>query len=143
MSQAPPRGPMKPTQKSRVRDFMILKPVIFTPDMDLLEAARVLTDRQISGAPVVDEKGTLVGVLTERDFLKAALVAGYHDERGGRVRDYMSREVQAVSVDDTLLDVATRFVNSKHRRFPVMEDNRVVGLVTRRDVLKAVLDSAS
>jgi CBS domain-containing protein len=63
--------------------------------------------------------------------------------RDGAIRHYMSREVQAVSVDDTLLDVATRFVDTKHRRFPVMEDNRVVGLVTRRDVLKAVLDSAS
>ena len=143
MSQAPPRGPMKPSQKSRVQDVMIPKPIIFTPDMDLLEAARVLADRQISGAPVVDEKGTLIGVLTERDYLEAALIAGYHGEGGGRVRDYMSCEVQAVSVDDTLLDVAPRFVNSKHRRFPVMEDNRVVGLVTRRDVLKAVLDSAS
>ena len=122
---------------------MIPKPVVFAADMDLLEAARVLADRQISGAPVVDEKGTLIGVLTERDYLEAALIAGYHGEGGGRVRDHMSCEVQAVSVDDTLLDVATRFVNSKHRRFPVMEDNRVVGLVTRRDVLKAVLASAS
>lgn len=130
---------MKPTSSSRVRDLMIPKPVVFAPDMNVLEAARILVDRRISGAPVVDEKGTLVGVLTERDFLKKALVAGYHDEGGGRVADCMTREVQVVSLDDTLLDVASLFVESKHRRFPVMEDNHVVGLVTRRDVLKAVL----
>ena len=62
-------------------------------ETDLLDAVRVLVDRRLSGAPVVDERGNLVGVLTERDFLKAALVAGYHGERGGCVGDYMSRDV--------------------------------------------------
>ncbi|RLB44032.1 MAG: CBS domain-containing protein, partial [Deltaproteobacteria bacterium] len=57
---------------------MVTKPVVFTRETGLLDAVRVLVDRHISGAPVVDERGNLVGVLTERDFLKAALVAGYH-----------------------------------------------------------------
>jgi len=100
-----------------------------------------LVDRHISGAPVVDERGNLVGVLTERDFLKAALVAGYHGERGGCIGDYMTRDVEAVNADDSLLDVAARFVETKYRRYPVMEDNRVVGVVARRDVLRAVIDA--
>ncbi len=132
---------MKGRGKLRVRDVMVPKPVVFTPETDLLDAANVMVERKISGAPVVDSKGTLIGVLTERDFLRAALIAEYHDERGGCVRDYMSPDVQAVSAEDTLLDVATRFVEGKHRRFPVVEANRVVGLVTRRDVLRAVLRS--
>ena len=132
---------MTPVKEIRVRDFMIAKPVVFTSDTDLLDAVRILVDRHISGAPVVDERGNLVGVLTERDFLKAALVAGYHGESGGRVKDYMSSDVRAVHADDSLLDVAMRFVETKHRRFPVMEDNRVVGLVTRQDVLRAVIDT--
>jgi CBS domain-containing protein len=49
--------------------------------------------------------------------------------------------VQAVNAEDSLLDVATRFVETRYRRFPVMEDNRVVGLVARQDVLRAVIDS--
>jgi CBS domain-containing protein len=53
----------------------------------------------------------------------------------------MSREVQVVHADDGLLDVATRFVKTRYRRYPVVEDNRVVGVVGRREVLRAVIDS--
>lgn len=125
----------------RVRDVMVKKPVVFTVGMGLLDAVRVLVDKRISGAPVVDSHGNLVGVLSERDFLEAALIAGYHGERGGRVEDYMTAEVEAVSANDNLLDVASKFVKTKYRRYPVIEDNRVVGVVARRDVLRAVVDS--
>lgn len=120
---------------------MVVNPVVLAPDTDLLDAVRVLVDRRISGAPVVDERGNLVGVLTEGDFLKAALVAGYQGERGGRVAEYMTREVEAVHANDSLLDVAMRFVETKYRRFPVVEDNRLVGIVGRRDVLRAIIES--
>jgi len=132
---------MSTVKEMRVRDFMINKPVVFARDTDLLDAVRVLVDRRIAAAPVVDGRGNLVGLLTERDFLRAALVAGYHGETGGCVGDYMSCDVHAVNADDGLLDVAMRFVETKRRQFPVMEDNRVVGLVARRDVLRAVLDA--
>ena len=130
---------MNPVKEMRVRDIMVTKPVVFTSDTDLLDAVSTLVDRHITGAPVVDARGNLVGLLTERDFLRAALVAGYHGERGGCVGDYMSRDVEAVNADDSLLDVATRFVETKRRRYPVIEDNRVVGVVVRRDVLRAVI----
>lgn len=130
-----------PVKEMRARDFMIAKPVVFTRNTALLDAVRILVDRRISGAPVVDERGNLVGVLTERDFLRAALVAGYHGESGGRVGEYMTSDVEAVNAEDSLLDVAMRFVETKFRRFPVMDDNRVVGLVTRQDVLRTVLDT--
>lgn len=132
---------MTPVKEMRIRDFMVSKPVVFTSDTDLLDAVRVLVDRRISGAPVVDARGNLVGFLTERDFLRAALVAGYHGESGGCVGEYMSSDVQAVNADDSLIDVATRFIETKYRRYPVIEDNRVVGVVARRDVLRAVLDT--
>lgn len=130
---------MNPVKGLRVRDIMVTKPVVFTGDTDLLDAVSTLVDRHITGAPVVDARGNLVGLLTERDFLRAALVAGYHGERGGCVGDYMSRDVEAVNADDSLLDVATRFIETKRRRYPVIEDNRVVGVVVRRDVLRAVM----
>lgn len=124
-----------------VRDFMSTNPVVFSPDTDLLDAIRMLVDRQISGAPVVDDRGNLVGVLTEGDFLKAALVAGYQGERGGLVSEHMSRQIDVVHPGDGLLDVAMRFVKTQYRRYPVVEDNRVVGVLARRDVLRAVIES--
>ncbi len=130
---------MNPAKDMRVSDIMVTKPVVFTSDTDLLDAVCTLVDRHITGAPVVDARGNLIGLLTERDFLRAALVAGYHGERGGCVGDYMSRDVEAVNADDSLLDVATRFIETKRRRYPVIKDNRVVGVVVRRDVLRAVI----
>jgi CBS domain-containing protein len=132
---------MNPIKEVRVRDFMMTKPIIFTRETDLLDAIRVLVDNRISGAPVVDSRGNLVGVLTERDFLHAALVAGYHGERGGCIDDYMSAPAEAVNADDSLFDVATRFVQSKYRRYPVVQDNRVVGVVARSDVLRAIMNA--
>ena len=120
---------------------MTVKPVVFTRDTRLLDAVSVLVDKRISGAPVVDERGNLVGVLSERDLLEAVVVAGYHGERSGRVGDFMSTDVEAVHADDSLLDVGLRFVETKYRRFPVIEDNRVVGLIARRDVLRVVIEA--
>jgi CBS domain-containing protein len=123
----------------KVRDCMTANPVVFTGDTPLLDAVHTLVQKRISGAPVVDQRGNLIGVLSERDFLKAVVIAGYHGERGRRVRDYMSEKVEAVHADDGLFDVASQFVKTKFRRFPVIEDNRVVGLVARRDVLRALI----
>ena len=138
---SPKRRSMNPGKEMRVRDFMATNPLLFTRDMSLLDAVSKLVSRRISGAPVVDERGNLVGVLTERDFLRAALVAGYHGETEGCVGDYMSHDVEAVNANDSLLDIAMGFVETKYRGFPVMEDNRVVGFITRRHVLRAVIDS--
>lgn len=132
-------GRMSSFKALRVRDFMTANPVVFSRDTRLLDAVYTLVDKRISGAPVVDDRGNLVGVLSERDFLKAVVVAGYHGERSGSVGDYMSSKVEAVHADDSLFDVASLFVKTKFRRFPVVEDNRVVGLLARRDVLRALI----
>ncbi len=124
----------------KTKDLMTRKPLTFAPDMDLLEAARMLLDRRASGAPVVDALGNLVGMLTERDYLNAVLSATYHRDSGGSVDDYMTRDVQTVDAEESLMDVATRFVEAKHRSYPVMEDNRLVGVISRHDVIRAMFD---
>ncbi len=131
---------MSKSKQLRARDFMIDKPVTFSPDMPVMDAAQILAERRVSGAPVIDDQGNLVGILTERDCLRTVLSASYHSEPGGRVDEYMSHDVEVVDTNESLMDIATRFVETKYRRFPVMEKNRVVGLICRRDTLKAVLD---
>lgn len=133
---------MDDDKRIRARDFMTQKPVTFAPNMDLLEAANMLLERRASGAPVVDAHGNLVGVLTERDYLKAVLSATYHRDTGGSVDDHMTRDVQTVDVEESLMDVAMRFVEAKYRSYPVMDGNRLVGIVSRRDVIKAVFELA-
>ncbi|KPK51056.1 MAG: hypothetical protein AMJ63_13315 [Myxococcales bacterium SG8_38_1] len=125
----------------RVRDIMVTKPLTFKPDRRLLDAVRVLVDQRLPGAPVVDGNGNLLGVLTESEFLQAVIVAGYHGESGGRVADHMNRHVQTIDVDASLFDVAMLFIATSFRWFPVVDENRLVGVVARREVLRAIIDS--
>ena len=133
---------MTPVASLRARDFMTPHVVTLTTDMELLDAIQLLVEQQISGAPVLDEQGNLVGIVTERDCLAQTVVATYHGEAGGRVAEVMSGDVRTVDVDTSLMDIAESFVDSKYRRYPVLEDNRLVGIISRRDVLRAVLELA-
>ena len=121
-----------------VKDHMATELVTLHPDMEILRAAQLLINSDISGAPVLDHHGRLVGVLTERDFMKVALHAGYHGEPGGLVGDYMNSNPVTVSPDDTILELAERFINAKYRRYPVLDGGRLVGLISRRDVMRAI-----
>ena len=121
-----------------VKDFMTQDPICITTDMNILQATSLLVNNKISGAPVLNEMHMLVGILTERDCIKAATHAGYFNDVGDPVTHYMSKDVEVVSVDDHLLDVATKFINSQYRRFPVIDRDRLVGLISRRSVLQAL-----
>ena len=118
------------------RDCMSGSLIAFRPDMEVLEAVRILVEKRISGAPVIDHIGNLVGMLTERDCMQIALGAGYHGERGGKVSGFMRSEVETVEVNTPAIEIAERFIKSKFRRFPVLDSDTVVGMVSRRDVLR-------
>jgi CBS domain-containing protein len=110
--------------------------VTFRPDMDILEAVRTLIEKRISGAPVLDQLGNLVGMLTERDCLKVALDASYYRESGGKVESFMTPAVINVSADTPAVEIAERFATSHLRRLPVLENGRLIGIVSRRDILR-------
>jgi CBS domain-containing protein len=120
------------------RDYMSAALITFTPDTDILAAINQLIDKRISGAPVVDRQGNLVGVLSEKDCLRVALHASYHGESAGTVADYMHREVKTVDAEANIADVAAMFLMDDYRRYPVISDNRLVGQISRRDVLRAL-----
>ena len=101
---------------------------------------RLLVKNRISGAPVIDERGNLVGLLSEKDCMKVAIQAGYYEQLGGRVGDYMTKNVITVESEASVLEVAKLFMEKGPRRYPVVEDNRLVGQISRRDVLKSLVD---
>jgi CBS domain-containing protein len=99
-----------------------------------------LLDHDISGAPVVDERGSLVGILSEKDCFRAALEASYHKEPSGEVSSYMSSRVETIDANTDIVEVIELFVHSPYRRFPVLSGGRLVGQISRRDVLRAIVD---
>ena len=122
----------------RVSDFMVAEPLTISPETEIRRLVRLLVEHDLSGAIVTDQTGAVVGVITERDCIAVASEAGYYGDWGGPVSRYMSAPVESVGPDDNLFDVATRMARSPYRRFPVIEDGRLVGLLSRRDVLHAI-----
>jgi CBS domain-containing protein len=121
-----------------VRDYMARQLITFSPDMDVLDAIHELVRHRVAGAPVVNEHGDLVGMLSELDCMKVALDAGYHGNRGGPVAEFMSTGTETVDAEMSIVDLAQKFLDCRFRRFPVMKDNRLVGQISRRDVLRAL-----
>ncbi|MDH4125283.1 MAG: CBS domain-containing protein [Gammaproteobacteria bacterium] len=129
-----------PLRSVLVKDYMSGKLVTFTPEMDVLDAIHELIQHRIAGAPVVDDHGNLVGMLSEFDCMKVVLAAAYHHEPGGPVSDLMVSDVKTVDAGMSVIDLAELFMESGLRRYPVMKDNRLVGQISRRDVLRALAE---
>ncbi|MEQ8857311.1 MAG: CBS domain-containing protein [Pseudomonadales bacterium] len=124
----------------KVADYMTRKLVTFTPETNVVEALGVLLDKRISGAPVVDGDGHLVGVLSEVDVMEVVIHGSYYDESAGIVADYMQPNVDTVDPETDIYSLAERFRKEHRRRFPVVKNGRLVGQISRRDVLRAVWD---
>ena len=122
------------------RDYMTRSVATLTPGMHLLAAVQMLLERRISGAPVVDRTGNLVGILSEKDCLRAALDAAYYGDLGGLVEDHMQAAVQTIGDETPIFDVARMFIDGSFRRYPVVHDRHLVGQISRRDVLRALRD---
>jgi CBS domain-containing protein len=98
----------------------------------------LLIDHRISGAPVVDRTGHLVGVLSKKDCLKAALHASYYREWGDTVATTCRKMCRRSTPTSILIEAAEAFLASSFRRFPVMSEGRLVGQISRSDLLAAL-----
>lgn len=122
----------------RLAEIMARDLVTFSPDDEILKAMDTLITRRLSGAPVLDAGGALVGMLSKKDCFRAALNAAYHQQWGGRVGDYMTSPVETLPPDMDVLEAARMFLDSPYRRFPVVKDGQLLGQVSRLDLLSAL-----
>ncbi len=121
-----------------VKDYMSESVTSFKPEDNLVEALRQLVKKNHSGAPVLDNEGRLVGMLSEIDCLKEALMDGYFQSASDRVADHMTKEVDFVQASDNILVLADIFIGGR-RRVPVLEDGVLVGIITRQDFARALI----
>lgn len=126
------------TSDVTIRHYMTRQLVLLRPDMDLHEAMQLFIERDISGAPVVDEHGSLVGILSDRDCFRAAVRSGYYAEPWGTVAAHMSGPVETLDADTAVIEAVETFYQRPYRRYPVVSGGRLVGLIARRDVLRAL-----
>ena len=118
------------------RDFMVTDVITVSPATDVIDAVRLLLEHHISGAPVVDATGKYLGVFSEKCSMHVLLDAAYDQLPVQDVRSFMDAEAQTIAPETHLLSIAQVFLLTPYRRLPVLEDGKLVGLVTRRDVMK-------
>ena len=122
-----------------LRDYMLPHPATVRSDATLNEAMTVIIDNRVSGLCVVDSAGNLLGILSELDCLRAILGAVYNKTRVGLVRDYMARDNLIVAhPEEDIVDVAQDMLMNNKRRRPVVENGKLIGQITCRQLLKAV-----
>ncbi len=122
------------------RDFMVTRLVTLRPEMDVLEAVQRLLKNRISGAPVVDAEGNYLGIFSEKCSMHVLLDAAYEQLPSNEVRLFMDTDAQTIDPDTHLLSIAQVFLLTSFRRLPVLEDGKLIGQVSRRDVIRASLD---
>lgn len=120
-----------------VREFMVTSLVTLRPELPIRQAIDILLKHRISGAPVVDADGRLIGMLSEKDCLRVFANAAFYNADPGDVDDYMARDVRTIEPEADLFKAADIFLKNSFRRLPVVEDGKLIGQISRRDVLNA------
>lgn len=132
----------EPQKYESVAKYMAKDLITFAPDQPISEAIDIMLGKRISGGPVLNEKGELIGMLSEKDCLKIIVDRAYHNHpnQKSEVQDYMSKVVATIDIDKDILDVANMFLSTNYRRFPVVQDGVLKGQVSRRDIMRATRD---
>ena len=119
-----------------IRDIMTKRVVAVHPETTLAEAVQLLTEHHIGGVPVVSADGALVGVVSELALIDVVFEP---DVKHAPVSQYMAQDVQFVAPDEPLSRAAQLFALYSFRRLPVVERGKLVGVVSRRDLMNHAL----
>lgn len=124
-----------------VEDYMTKKLITFSPKQSILEVMEAFAKHHISGGPVMDKNGFLVGIISEADCMKQISESRYFNQPilDKSVERYMTKDVQTIPHDMSIFDAAGVFDKHKRRRLPVMKNDILVGQISRKDIVIAAL----
>jgi CBS domain-containing protein len=119
------------------KDLMTKNVICIKKDIPVIDAIRLMAKNNITGIPVVEDDGVLVGILSEQDVLR--LFHTFEDEKDRTVSDFMTQPAIHFEEDELLLDVCYCLRDNSIRRVPVTSKGKVVGVISRSDILKCIL----
>jgi len=130
------------SENIKVSDYMSRNLTTFRPDQSVMEVMSALIKKKISGGPVVNDKNELVGIISEGDCMKQLSASRYYNQpmENIKVEQHMATEVETIDGNMNLFDAVDKFLNSKRRRFPIVEEGKLVGLISQKDILKAAIE---
>lgn len=125
----------------KVSDYMTRNLITFTKDQLIEDVMDKLIKHRISGGPVVNEKNELIGIISEGDCIKQISESRYYNMPMDKdtIEKYMAKDVDTIDGNMNVFDAASKFLQSKHRRFPILENGKLVGQISQKDVLKAAM----
>jgi CBS domain-containing protein len=126
----------------KVSDYMSRNLITFSPDQSVMDVMNILIKKKISGGPVVNEKNELLGIISEGDCMKEISNSRYHNHpmQDVKVKDHMATAVETLEGNMNVFDAADKFLSSRRRRFPILENGKLVGIISQKDVLKAAIE---
>lgn len=123
-----------------VKDYMDKNPHAIKCDASVREAIEVLLENQITGAPIVDSNNTLVGFISEHDCIGKLLNDAFYSEESVEVASFMRTDLKTVSPQTSVLEIAEAMAEGPPKNYPVIEDEKLIGLISRAHILKALLN---
>ena len=135
----PQKEDLKP---ALVSDYMTTKLITFRPDQPVSEVIESLIKNRISGAPVVNDKNELLGIISEGDCIKHISESRYYNMPmdNNTVDKHMVKNVDTIDGKLNIFEAAEKFLKAKHRRFPIVENGKLIGQISQKDILIAALE---
>lgn len=125
-----------------VADCMVPARLTLTPETTIRKAVEEMLRTQLISAPVVDEEGRVIGYLSEQDCLRHMISGTYYNEESGFVSDVMQHDVLFAEASMDILDLAHLMCGAKPKKYPVCKDGKLVGVINRSHIMKALIDSS-
>ncbi|WP_369048397.1 CBS domain-containing protein [Tenacibaculum sp. UWU-22] len=132
----------KQNEQILVSDYMTTKLITFKPNQPIEDVIETLIKNKISGGPVVNEKSELIGIISEGDCIKQLSESRYYNmplDAKNTVEKAMVKDVETIDGNMNIFDAANKFLESKRRRFPIVENGKIVGQISQKDILKAAM----
>lgn len=130
------------TPSLKVSDYMTKNLITFKPEQSVEEVIESLITNRISGAPVVNDNYELVGIISEGDCIKHLSDSRYYNMpvENNSVERHMVKNVETIDGNMNIFDAAQKFLEARRRRFPIIENGKLVGQISQKDILKAALN---